>query len=157
MAISDRIAVLADGRAHQIDEPRRIYREPATSFVARFIGRSNVLPVTVVAAGSDSADVSLAGDGPTITVPRSPRMQVTAGAAAELSVRPEAVRLVPDAHAQLRGVVTRVEYLGATVTVDVDVDGTPVVISAPDRAPALEQGAGVGLAIDERNTWLIPE
>jgi iron(III) transport system ATP-binding protein len=157
MAISDRIAVLADGRAHQIDEPRRIYREPATSFVARFIGRSNVLPVTVVAAGDNCADISLAGGGPTITVPRSPRRQVTAGAAAELSVRPEAIRLVPDGQAQLRGVVTRVEYLGATVTVDVDVDGTPVVVSAPDRAPAPEQGAGVGLAIDERNTWLIPE
>lgn len=157
MAISDRVAVLADGWAHQVDEPRRIYREPATSFVARFIGRSNVLPVTIVAAGGESAEVSL-GDGlPGITVPRSPRMQVTAGAAAELSVRPEAIRPVSDEQAQLRGVVSHVEYLGATVTVEVDVDGTAVVMSAPDRAPLPEQGERIGLAIDERNTWLIPQ
>ncbi|MEV1175869.1 ABC transporter ATP-binding protein [Nonomuraea sp. NPDC049784] len=154
MAMSDRIAVLADGKAHQIDTPRRIYREPATSFVARFIGRSNVLPVTVVEAGSESATVSLGGG--TIAVPRSPHMAVSNGAPAELAVRPEAIRLSSEVEAQLGGVVTQVEYMGATVTVDIDVDGTHVVVSAPDRTPVPDQGARVGLAVDERNTWLIP-
>ena len=156
MAMSDRIAVLADGKAHQNDEPRRIYREPATSFVARFIGRSNVLPVTVVEVGTDSATVSLGDGGASITVPRSPGMRITGGAPAELAVRPEAIRLGSEAEAHLRGVVTHVEYMGATVTVDIDVGGTPVVVSAPDRTPAPDQGARVGLAVDERNTWLIP-
>jgi iron(III) transport system ATP-binding protein len=157
MAISDRIAVLADGRAHQIDEPRRIYREPATAFVARFIGRSNVLPVTVVAVGADRADVSLSDGGPAITVPRSPDMRIAVGAPAELSVRPQALRVVPESQAQLRGEVTRVEYLGATVTTSVDVGGTSVVVSAPERQTVPGQGERVGLAIDESNTWLIPE
>ncbi|NUT32676.1 MAG: ABC transporter ATP-binding protein [Hamadaea sp.] len=157
MAISDRIAVLADGRAHQVDEPRRIYRQPATSFVARFIGRSNVLPVTVVAVGAETAEVSLADGGPAITVPRSAAMQVAAGATAELSVRPQALRLVGESAAQLRGQVSRVEYLGATVTATVDIGATAVVVSAPDWQTVPEPGERVGLAVDETNTWLIPQ
>ncbi|MCP2328798.1 iron(III) transport system ATP-binding protein [Hamadaea flava] len=157
MAISDRIAVLADGRAHQIDEPRRIYRQPATSFVARFIGRSNVLPVTVVAVGDGTADVSLAGGSRVITVPRSAAMKVAAGSTAELSVRPQALRLVAESEALLRGEVSRVEYLGATVTATVDVGGSTVVVSASDGQTAPEQGERVSLGVDETSTWLIPE
>ncbi|MEV0273514.1 ABC transporter ATP-binding protein [Hamadaea sp. NPDC050747] len=157
MAISDRIAVLADGRAHQVDEPRRIYRQPATSFVARFIGRSNVLPVSVVSVGGETAEVSLAGGAPVITVPRSPSMQVDIGAQAELSVRPQAVRLVAESEAHLQGVVTRVEYLGATLTATVEVGDTTVVVSVPDRQIGPERSQRVGLAIDEGSTWLIPQ
>ncbi|NUO56197.1 MAG: ABC transporter ATP-binding protein [Hamadaea sp.] len=157
MAISDRIAVLADGRAHQVDEPRRIYRQPATSFVARFIGRSNVLPVSIVSVSGETAEVTLAGGGPAITVPRSPSMHVSIGAQAELSVRPQAVRLVAESEAHLQGVVTRVEYLGATLTATVEVGDTTVVVSVPDRQIVPERGQRVGLAIDEGSTWLIPE
>ncbi|NUT18772.1 MAG: ABC transporter ATP-binding protein [Hamadaea sp.] len=157
MAVSDRIAVLADGRAHQIDEPRLIYRRPATSFVARFIGRSNVLPVRVAAVGDDTASVSLSEDGPALTVPRSPAMTVAAGATAQLSVRPQALKLVAESEAQLHGEVKRVEYLGATVTATVDLGTTTVVVSAPERQTAPQPGERVGLAVDENDTWLIPQ
>ena len=50
MAMSDRVAILESGRLHQVAPPREVYHRPATSFVARFIGRSNVLECTVLAS-----------------------------------------------------------------------------------------------------------
>jgi ABC-type Fe3+/spermidine/putrescine transport system ATPase subunit len=48
LALSDRIAVLSDGQIEQIGTPDEIYERPATSFVAEFIGSSNLLPVRIV-------------------------------------------------------------------------------------------------------------
>ena len=52
LSMSDRIAVLADGRIVQEGRPREIYHAPATTFVADFVGTSNALEATVVGAGS---------------------------------------------------------------------------------------------------------
>ena len=59
--MSDRIAVMQSGRVQQIGTPQEIYHRPATAFVARFIGRSNVLSLPVVAAGPDTVTVALPG------------------------------------------------------------------------------------------------
>lgn len=48
MAISDRIVVMHEGRMHQVGTPEDIYENPATSFVAEFIGTSNIIPGQVV-------------------------------------------------------------------------------------------------------------
>src|SRR5437660_3676540 len=47
MALSDRIAVMNRGRVEQVARPTEIYRAPATAFVANFLGKINVLPVTI--------------------------------------------------------------------------------------------------------------
>src|SRR5699024_9215490 len=57
MAMSDRIAVMNAGVLHQVGAPREIYRRPTTSFVARFIGRSNVLLGTVEETGAEQIAV----------------------------------------------------------------------------------------------------
>lgn len=46
LTMSDRIAVMSRGRVEQIGTPRQIYDEPATVFVAGFIGAANLIPVT---------------------------------------------------------------------------------------------------------------
>src|SRR5436305_2905851 len=48
LALSDRIAVLSDGRVEQIGSPSEIYERPASSFVAEFIGSSNLLPARIL-------------------------------------------------------------------------------------------------------------
>ncbi|MER7797270.1 ABC transporter ATP-binding protein [Microbacterium sp. NPDC096154] len=153
MAMSDRIAVLADGRAHQVDTPRRIYSEPATAFVARFIGRSNVVPGLVRDAASDTATVRV-GDAE-LTVRRHPEVPVAAGQHVEVSLRPEVLRVVGEADAALHGIVTAKEYLGATAMLEVDVAGSSVAVSTPDID--VEAGTRIGLAVDRRAGWLIPE
>jgi spermidine/putrescine ABC transporter ATP-binding subunit len=82
LALSDRIAVLSHGRIEQIGTPGEIYERPATSFVAEFIGSSNLLPAKIVARGDGEAlveadgglrlrcgaDGDAAGDGTEVTV-----------------------------------------------------------------------------------------
>ena len=48
LTMSDRVAVMRDGRVEQCGEPRELYEEPATAFVANFLGASNLIPATVV-------------------------------------------------------------------------------------------------------------
>ena len=65
LAISDRVAVMRAGRIVQTGTPRTLYERPATVFVARFLGRANILRGKVLAAGCgppEGAD-SPAGDG----------------------------------------------------------------------------------------------
>ena len=153
MAMSDRIAVLADGRAHQVDTPRRIHREPATAFVARFIGRSNVVPVEVEAVSAETATVRLGGAA--FEVARRPDAAVAVGETRDLSLRPESLRLVGESEATLHGVVRSVEFLGASAMLDVDVEGTILTVSTPEVD--VEAGSRVGLATGLRGGWLIPE
>ncbi|WP_261166638.1 ABC transporter ATP-binding protein [Microbacterium sp. Marseille-Q6965] len=153
MAMSDRIAVLADGRAHQVDTPRRIYAEPATAFVARFIGRSNVVPAVVVRAEADAAVVRI-GESE-VVVRRHPDVAVAPGQPVEVSLRPEALRVVGEADAALHGVVSSLEFLGSTAMLEVDVAGSVVSVSTPDIDVAA--GSRVGLGVDARTGWLIPE
>ena len=51
MAVSDRIAVMNQGDIQQVGTPKDIYQRPANLFVATFIGRSNILPGKLKAAG----------------------------------------------------------------------------------------------------------
>ncbi|GAB3277437.1 ABC transporter ATP-binding protein [Microbacterium lacusdiani] len=153
MAMSDRIAVLADGRAHQVDTPRRIYSEPATAFVARFIGRSNVVPGVVRDVAGDTATVRV-GDAD-LVVRRLPEAPVTGGQEVEVSLRPEVLRVVGEAEAALHGVVTAKEFLGSTAMLDVDIAGASISVSTPNID--VEEGARVALVVDPRAGWLIPE
>ena len=55
LGISDRVGVMSNGRLEQLATPREIYRHPASTLVARFVGTMNELPATV--AGPDSVEV----------------------------------------------------------------------------------------------------
>jgi spermidine/putrescine transport system ATP-binding protein len=88
MSMSDRIAVMNDGRIAQVGPPEAIYREPASQFVAEFIGDTNLLDAEIrerdssaVAAvgGADGFEVAADGHTGSVTV----------------SIRPEDFELVP--------------------------------------------------------------
>ncbi|MFF2650287.1 ABC transporter ATP-binding protein [Streptomyces sp. NPDC058045] len=59
LSMSDRIAVMNDGLVEQVGTPEEIYARPATLFVARFVGSTNLLPGRIIGAGPDSRTVSL--------------------------------------------------------------------------------------------------
>ncbi|NUC71316.1 ATP-binding cassette domain-containing protein [Haloterrigena sp. SYSU A558-1] len=61
LAISDRLAVLRDGRIEQVGRPREIYREPSTRFVAEFVGDNNVFDATARGRDGDRARVAVDG------------------------------------------------------------------------------------------------
>jgi len=71
LSVSDRVAVVDDGRIEQVARPRELYDAPATRFVAEFLGDNNVFAGTVAAAGDRPRDAAAArggGDPPQLRV-----------------------------------------------------------------------------------------
>jgi spermidine/putrescine transport system ATP-binding protein len=94
LTMSDRIAVMSKGRLEQVGTPEEIYEEPATAFVARFIGSANLIPVTVEQTSNGRATLSLPGGrrGEVSTNGRS----FAAGSTALLMIRPERLEVAAE-------------------------------------------------------------
>jgi iron(III) transport system ATP-binding protein len=95
LSMADRMAILDRGRVQQIGTPRDLYLRPASSFVASFMGETNLLPARVARGNRDRAElVTPLGPLTSSTLPAEP---LTAGDEVTLSIRPESVALdVPD-------------------------------------------------------------
>ena len=118
LALADRIVVMRDGRTEQIAPPDVVYREPATPFVAGFIGTMNLIEGTVAAGAFRHA-------GFTLPVP-------VADGPATLAVRPEALAI---ARAEGAGAATvhRVTDYGTHAIVDLELaDGVRLKSMVPD-------------------------
>ncbi len=135
MSMSDRIAVMLDGHIEQLADPNTIYEQPASAFVAGFIGRNNFWKGTATA---DGVSVPTGSFHAAVSVG-----QVTAGADALLSVRPECVTVgasQPTADNSVAGVVAGISHLGDVLqyvvrTADRDVLALVPRIDAPRLAP----------------------
>ncbi len=148
LSMSDEIAILRDGRLIQQAAPDVLYEQPATRFVADFLGRSNFLPGRVEAVAGDgfayrcgSLRLVQAGAGPGVGEP------------VLLTLRPEKIRLLRDGEAPVNRVPGRVaswNYLGDTTQMQVDVEGIGrLALSQPawrNAAPAV--GAAVMMGWD---------
>jgi iron(III) transport system ATP-binding protein len=110
--MSDRVAVMGDGKIAQEGTPVQIYQRPQTRYVADFVGKVNLVETTVV-EWTSSDTVALAAFGERIAAPCPGG--VAAGEQVLLSIRPEEVRIHqtrPDLPNLIEGVVQRVEFLG---------------------------------------------
>lgn len=87
--MSDRVAVLSAGRIEQIGTVNEIYYQPATRFVATFIGETNIVEATLLGREAGLIHCQLEG-GLRLSVKDSPRAQVDKNL---LSLRPEKIRL----------------------------------------------------------------
>ena len=85
LALSDRIAVLSQGRIEQVGTPSEIYERPATAFVADFIGSSNLLRRAGRAARSGANAAVETEHGLTLSIPRSGRRHGSDGDAAAVA------------------------------------------------------------------------
>src|SRR5882757_9594511 len=94
LSLSDRIAVMSEGRIRQIDTPQRIYQQPADRFVASFIGEVAVLRARLESRDGEEAIV-VAGACRN-TVAAEPLRALSPGAAVDVCVRPEHLRLLAE-------------------------------------------------------------
>jgi spermidine/putrescine transport system ATP-binding protein len=111
MMMSDRIAVMHQGRLLQIGPPREVYERPRTLFVSRFLGLSNELSGKIVGERGESLVFQPADGGqPPLLVPAIAREQN--GRAATLSLRPEQLRLTHESSSSSEQVLSgRIEKL----------------------------------------------
>jgi spermidine/putrescine transport system ATP-binding protein len=91
LTMSDRIAVMHDGRVEHLGTPEEVYLRPATLFVAGFIGQASLLPCRVESAGDGVVDV-VVEDGTRVPATRAGD-GCTNGCDAMLVIRPEHIRL----------------------------------------------------------------
>lgn len=137
LVMSDRIAVMERGRIAQVGTPREIYTRPSSIFVSDFIGQTNFLRGTVVESTAGVVTLRL-GDGQLARGEAS--AELTPGAAATLSVRPEAIRLATGvADTGMAGTVAEVIYLGGSVRVGIQAGEAIVWVDLRD-----EEAEGVG-------------
>ncbi|HVQ17465.1 MAG TPA: ABC transporter ATP-binding protein [Actinomycetes bacterium] len=135
LTMSDRIAVISQGRVEQLADPRTMYERPSTAFVAEFIGTSNVLVLQRCAVTRDLLHADL-GDGQRLTA-RVTAEQAMPGPAAsvQVTVRPERITLHTEAPGALdpgdslvRGVVSDLVYLGSLTQVSVELPGGELLV-----------------------------
>jgi putative spermidine/putrescine transport system ATP-binding protein len=91
LSLSDRIVVMNTGRIEQLGPPEQIYREPATAFVAQFMGYDNRFSAAV--AGVDGDTVTLKAGSCTLAAPRRSGWSPGQGDAVEVFARPEGLAL----------------------------------------------------------------
>jgi putative spermidine/putrescine transport system ATP-binding protein len=91
LSLSDRLAVMSEGRIRQLGTPQEIYRQPCDRFVASFIGDANVLRGRL--DGMEGASAVVAIGVARIKVPRGPLADVARSAPVDLFVRPEHLAL----------------------------------------------------------------
>ncbi len=164
LTMSDRIAVMTQGRVDQIGTPTEIYQHPATAFVAGFIGTANLLPVTVRSQEGDSVVVD-SRLGNQFRVPAGGRSHPT-GTEATLMVRPE--RLVPkgaplhggEPAGSLECTVTSMVFQGPVVRCQVQTSSGAELVAhlGPEDDPAsIAVGSPITMTWAYEGAYLVPE
>jgi spermidine/putrescine transport system ATP-binding protein len=160
LTMSDRIAVMNEGRVEQIGTPQEIYHSPSSVFVANFIGVANLVPVIVQHVDGGDATVVVAGSH-RVRVPTGTQ-RLRPGSAATVMVRPERLRLTETApldgtgvpvtlqHAVFQGPVVRCSLRAA--------DGTEIVahVGPEQPLPPLKPGLGLWVGWDLQAARLLP-
>jgi ABC-type Fe3+/spermidine/putrescine transport system ATPase subunit len=140
LGMSHRLAVMNNGRIEQVASPDDVYRRPATSFVARFIGKTNLLECRVVNGQVEAGGLPLRLAGP------APADRFT------VSLRPEDVKIGPDCAALPNRASARVRetlFLGHEQQVLVQAGEQELTVRAPGKDPFLPgQDVEIGWELD---------
>ncbi len=160
MVLSDKIVVMDQGRIQQVGTAFQIYRQPVNRFVADFIGQANFLPVTVLGREGEAWQVRLMEQ--VIHVPHVAEYDFQPNQEATLLVRPESIRLHPQAGGgpvTLPGRVHRTAYLGSLAEYDIDVAGRLMgaVVYNPGEEDLYPVDSTVYLELISDNLYLLPE
>jgi spermidine/putrescine transport system ATP-binding protein len=158
LTMSDRVAVMNNGRVEQAGPPQSIYEQPATLFVADFLGVSNLIPAE--ATGTDGGDCILRVGERTL---RACEGETGARGEVRAMVRPERVRVEPhgqEGENRLPGMLEHVVFLGSFRELHLRILGGSLVkaIAPNDGEPlSFEQGDPVMLHLPPEAIRVLPE
>jgi spermidine/putrescine ABC transporter ATP-binding subunit len=151
LAMSDRLAVMNHGRIEQLATPTVVYERPATSFVAGFIGKTNLLECVRGSgrtAHAGSVEIQLATD---IALERF-----------TVSVRPEAIALGEASRSldnHFAAVVSDVLFLGHERELILEIEGQRIIVRATGPTPGIGEeieigwARAAGIVVEETGTW----
>ncbi|MEW1723490.1 ABC transporter ATP-binding protein [Streptomyces sp. NPDC093109] len=135
LSMADSVAVMNQGRIEQVGTPEDVYERPERPFVARFVGRANLLDGTVTGRTGDTTEVALPGLGTVAAAgDRGTAGRAATGRTATVMLRPHRIALAAAApgtgtgNGGARGTVLSAGYAGETVAYRVRVgDAGPVL------------------------------
>ena len=148
LTMSDRLAVMSEGRIEQIGSPRAVYEEPETAYVADFLGVSNLMDARAEGRADGLCRVRLGEFGLDAA-----RGQLDARGDVKIVIRPERVRVHDDDSSgtnRVPGMVQRVVYVGATTQLVVGLapgDVIQVMVANRGGGPAFRQGSSVSVEL----------
>jgi len=154
LTMSDRIALMRNGRIEQLSGPREMYEQPVSRYVADFIGETNLLRGTVVdgrTGGPADRRTALEVAGTVLECAASREWRN--GDPAWLAIRPEHIRPATPADGtnRLDVVIRDLVFTGVVTRVHAALsDGSPLVLHWPIGQPPPEPGATI-------TVWLSPE
>ncbi|TYT63604.1 ABC transporter ATP-binding protein [Natrialba swarupiae] len=163
LTMSDRLAVMNDGRFEQIGPPEEVYDDPDSRFVADFLGTANIFDGTVASVEDGYATV----DCPDVTLQSTNPAGVEAGTEVSVVVRPERFRLRDastdggvgldaDGTNVFEGEVTFKRHLGSSVEFRLETDGgREIVVVRRSGLDELEPGDRTTVAIDAEDCRLV--
>ena len=156
LAVSDRVAVMRAGRIVQVGTPRALYERPASVFVARFLGRANILRGTV---RGDARRLLLETDIGLLPYDRS----AAPGDCGTVLIRPERITLVEQEHHPagadpatrapihtLHGTLTNTSFRGIVALASVEAGATTLQVLVPAGRTLPPAGTAVTVSFDPR-------
>jgi putative spermidine/putrescine transport system ATP-binding protein len=158
LTMSDRIAVLRAGQVEQVATPQEIYERPATEFVARFVGKPNIVAGHVVRSEGRQATVRLI-DNSEVRVPMA--AETPAGAEVLVLARVEKAsvdrqRPVGATGIVVEGVTLDIEFGGASWRYSVGTHLGELRGTLPRKADDVERGSRVVVSWRESDLWAVP-
>ncbi|MHB1418568.1 MAG: sulfate/molybdate ABC transporter ATP-binding protein [Bacillota bacterium] len=133
LEVADRIVIINKGKVEQIGTPREIYEQPATEFVANFIGPVNVLPAMVVRGKAQAGPLRVLAPG------------FQEGAQVNLVIRPSDIVLeTPGKVMEGHGVISRLVFLGELSKVEIDMEGGHHITAHLPRGHQSLAGINIG-------------
>lgn len=162
LGMSDRVVVMKEARIGQVATPRELYSDPASVYVADFVGRINLLRARVLEHIGDLTVLEL--DEPQLTGRSSRRLRARSapdqavGTSVRVGIRPEAMRIAPEAAAEncLQGSVVATKFSGPLeyISVTIAPDRTVSVIARPGEGP---RGGDVYLQWQPDQALVLPQ
>lgn len=154
LSMSDRIVVMNAGVMEQIGTPEDVYEQPATAFVADFLGKANMLVGTVTATDQGTTTVSLAAGQTVSVVSPTP---LAPGTAVTVVVRPQKLSVNPGTMAsRLSGRVVSTSYLGSNAIYEIDIGGkTTIRANSPINGKVAREGEAIEVGFDPAGCVLL--
>jgi ABC-type Fe3+/spermidine/putrescine transport system ATPase subunit len=138
-ALADRVAVMNAGHLEQLDTPHNIYTRPATPFVARFLGMTNLFSGEIIEVDGMHRARTAIGDFP---LDRRYDGEVS------LLLRPDAARLDGSGSLSLEGRLASCSFRGGYCRANVEVNGVTMVFDFPANSRLPEDGEPIHLSFE---------
>lgn len=146
-AVSDMVLVMNKGKIMQLGAPQELYRQPASRFMASFMGDANIFPATVT---TDS--VNIYG----YRIPR-PQGFATGLSESTVGIRPEAITLSHQGEESQRCTITQIAYMGPQYEVQVDWHGQSMLLQVNAIQLQPNPGDSYFLQIHPYGMFALPE